>query len=335
MADLIKNYINHIVFVVDSSSSMKRLTAETVRVFDTQIKHLAQRSKELDQETRVTVYFFSDTTKCVIYDKDVLRLPSLKDYYDPYGNTALIDGMLLSISDLELTSQKYGDHSFLIFGLTDGEENASRKSSSDLLNKIKALPENWTVACLVPNQTGVHEAKKFGFPANNVQVWSTDVGGVEKAGDKIRAATDAFMTARTKGVRGTKNLFDLDVSNLNTDVVMDKLDQLSANQYVLIPVHNDSVIQPLVESWTKNPYIKGSAYYQLTKAEKIQPYKQVCIQDKLSGKVYSGTNARQMLKLPATEVKVNPTTHNKFDIFIQSTSVNRKLLQGTKLLVIK
>jgi hypothetical protein len=34
-------------------------------------------------------------------------------------------------------------------------------------------------------------------------------------------------------------------------------------------------------------------------------------------------------------VKVNPASHNAFDIFVQSTSTNRKLIKGTKLLVLK
>lgn len=331
----ITNYINHIVFVVDASGSMGGLTDEVVKVFDAQIKHLANRSKELDQETRVTVYLFNSSVSCLIYDKDVLRLPSLKNFYSPNGGTALIDGTITSLDDLSLTPQKYGDHAFLTYVMTDGEENSSRYGATTLNEKLKKLPDNWTVAVLVPNQMGVHEAKKFGFPANNIQIWSATVGGVEKAGETIKTATDNFMAARAKGLRSTKNLFDLDISKLDSTTVASNLTQLAANQYVLIPVHTDSVIKPLVESWTKAEYVKGSAYYLLTKPETVQSYKQICIQDKVSGKVYSGVNARQMLNLPNQEVKVNPASHGTFDIFVQSTSVNRKLIKGTKLLVIK
>lgn len=335
MSKQIQNYINHIVFVVDASGSMNGLTNEVVKVFDAQIKHLALRSKELDQETRVTVYLFNSSVSCLIYDKDVLRLPSLKDYYRANGGTALIDGTITALDDLALTPQKYGDHAFLTYVLTDGEENSSKHTQFDLSNKLKNLADNWTVAVLVPDQTGVHEAKKFGFPANNIQVWSATVGGVEKAGETIKAATDNFMAARAKGLRSTKNLFDLDVTKLDATTVATALTQLAATQYLLIPVQADSVIKPLVESWTKQPYVSGASYYQLTKPEKIQSYKQICVQDKVSGKVYSGVNARNLLNLPNQEVKVNPASHGTFDIFVQSTSVNRKLIKGTKLLVIK
>jgi hypothetical protein len=38
-----------------------------------QIEHLARRSRELDQETRISVWTFSDPTniQCVVWDKDV------------------------------------------------------------------------------------------------------------------------------------------------------------------------------------------------------------------------------------------------------------------------
>lgn len=331
----LKNYINHIVFVVDSSGSMGKISKEVVKVFDAQINHLALRSKELDQETRVTVYLFETTVSCLIYDKDVLRLPSLKNFYKTGGNTALIDGTLTALNDLALTPQKYGDHAFLTYVLTDGEENSSSYTAQHLVDKINKLQDNWTVAVLVPDQLGVHEAKKFGFPANNIQVWSATIDGVEKAGETIKNATDNFMVARANGIRSTKNLFDLDVTKLNTTTVVNSLNQLLANQYLLIPVQTDSVIKPLVESWTKQPYVSGASYYQLTKPEKIQNYKQICVQDKVTGKVYSGVNARNLLNLPNQEVKVNPASHGTFDIFVQSTSTNRKLIKGTKLLVMK
>jgi Mg-chelatase subunit ChlD len=70
----IQNYINHVVLVLDESASMTNHKRDLVRVADGQIEYLARRSQELDQETRVSVYVFSNEVKCLIYDKDVLRL---------------------------------------------------------------------------------------------------------------------------------------------------------------------------------------------------------------------------------------------------------------------
>lgn len=332
----INNYINHIVFVIDESWSMNTRRSDVITVFDNQIKYLSKRSQELNQETRVSVYLFSDKSRCIIYDMDVMRLPSLKAYYNPDGNTALVDATTRALNELAETAQRYGDHAFLVYALTDGEENCSTPSNKlQIANKIATLPSNWTVAVLVPNATGIHEAKKFGFPASNIQVWSTDVAGLNKVGETIRIATDNFMTGRAKGIRGTKTLFDLDASKLTTTAVATSLSQLAADKYLLVPVHVDSVIKPCVESWTKTPYIKGSAYYQLVKAETIQAYKQLCVQDKVTGAIYVGVNARNLLGLPAQEVKVNPANVSAYNIFVQSTSVNRKLPKGTQLIVLK
>lgn len=334
---MLSNIINHITFVLDKSSSMTRLRNDVVRVFDAQIAKLAQQSKSLDQETRVTVYLFNGETTCLVYDKDVLRLPSLKNLYETSGGTALIDATLLAIDELGKTAQLHGDHAFLIYVLTDGEENRSANGAAVLSEKIKSLPENWTLAALVPNQLGVHDAKKFGFPANNIAVWSTTGVGLEDAGDVVSNATQNFMTSRTLGVRGTKTLFSLDTTGLNKAAVKNSLDALSPTSFMVLPVAREGfVIKDFVESWTKVPYVVGSTYHQLVKPETVQPYKQICIQEKLTGKVYSGDNARNLIGLPAgTTVKVCPANNTVFNIFLQSTSVNRKLVAGTNVIVFK
>ena len=331
----IQHLINHIVFVIDRSGSMGGLEDQVVKVFDNQIRYLASRSKEVDQETRVSVYLFDNVIECLLYDMDVLRLPSLRDHYRVRGSTALIDATDKAIRDLQKTPELYGDHAFLIYVLTDGQENMSDLPPAKLKALIGTLADNWTLGVLVPNQSCVFEAKKFGFPPNNIQVWNTTKAGVTEVGATIQRSTESFFTGRSTGVRGTKSLFTLDTSNLDSRSVRTNLSELSANDYELLPVRKDAPIKEYIESFLKQPYTVGSGYYQLTKKEAVQSYKQVCIQNKRSGKVYSGANARQMLGLPDYEVKVAPDAHPDFDIFIQSTSVNRKLLKGTKLIVVK
>ena len=211
-----ENYINHVVLVLDASSSMASHTQSLIKVADAQIAHLAQRSKELDQETRVTVYSFADSAKCLIWDMDVLRLPSIATLYKAHGNTALIDATLLAIQDLSMTPEKYGDHSFLVFVLTDGEENRSKSRPTTLATSLTQLADHWTTAVLVPNATGVHEAKKFGFPADNIAVWDTTTKrGLEEAVERISVATDQYMFLRTQGVRGTRSLFSTGADAVN------------------------------------------------------------------------------------------------------------------------
>lgn len=332
-----QNYINHIALVLDASGSMGHLAGQVVTVADNQIEYLARRSKELDQETRVTVYSFEGRNiRCLIYDKDVLRLPSIKGLYRIGGDTPLIDATLKSIEDLEKTPELYGEHAFLIYVLTDGQENASRNRPDALGTKIGKLPDHWTLAAFVPNASGVHEAKKFGFSKDNVSVWdTTSAKGMESVGEVVRKTTDQFMQARTLGYRGYRNLFTLDVNALNTKAVAQVLNKLGPGQFRLLAVARDTAIASFVERETGRPYRLGEAYYQLTVPVKVQPQKQVALYQRKAHTVFTGREARTLVGLPDThEVRIEPANHPDYEIFIQSTSANRKLLAGTKLLIL-
>lgn len=325
----VDNLINHIVFVIDSSGSMRGMEESVINVFNGQISYLSARSQELQQETRASVYTFSSNVECIIYDKDVMRLPSLEGRYTTGGGTALLDGTAKAMDDLEHTSQLYGDHAFLIYVITDGEENSSRTTVGQMRTRLSAMRANWTLAVLVPDQQGVFEAKKFGFIPNNIQIWDTNKAGIVEAGNNIRAATEAFLTSRAQGVRGTTNLFQLDTTDLTVDNVRGALDELQSSSYTIYDVGEASSIKLFMENATGKNFVKGSAFYQLSKREKIQGDKKLFVRDKQTGKVYGGKNSRQLLHLPDTEVFVKPSEHVTFDIFIESKSVNRKIVPGT------
>lgn len=332
-----QNYINHIALVLDASASMTHVSGDLIKVADAEIAHLAQRSRELDQETRVSVYVFNHEVTCVIFDKDVLRLPSIKQFYTTAGMTALVDATMKSQRDLEQTAQMYGDHAFLTYVLTDGGENRSTTPWNVLKQKLNELPDNWTVACLVPDQYGKHEAKKLGFPADNIAIWdATTSRGVEKGfTTTIRAATENFMTGRARGIRGSKTIFAAGNDQINRDNIKASMGfkRVPKDAYMLLDVRETTEIRPFVESETGKPYVLGSAYYQLMKPEKIQPQKKICVRNRKSGRIYEGDNARQLLGLPDHEVRVKPEENTEFQVFVQSTSVNRKLVPNTKLIV--
>lgn len=333
----VKNHINHIALVLDASGSMQYLSDQLIKVVDQQVAHLAQRSKEMDQETRVTAYTFGGGgVTNLFYDKDVLRLPSLRGLYDPFGQTPLIDATVKALDDLSQTPELYGDHAFLAYVLTDGQENSSKKSPRDLAVRLQLLKDNWTVACFVPNATGVHEAKQFGFDRENIAVWDTSTRGLAEMGSVIRQTTDSYMTARASGVRGTRSLFTPDVTGLNKRTVSPSagMQKLGPGQFRMFRVDRDTPIAPFIERETRRPYVLGEAFYQLTTKVVVQANKQVAIYDRAAHAVYVGREARQLIGLPDFEIKLNPAMHPSYDIFVQSTSVNRKLLAGTNVLLL-
>lgn len=327
--------INHVALVLDESSSMCQLAPKLVEVVDNLTKHLANRSRETDQETRITVYAFNHEVRCLFYDKDVLRLPSIKDFYRPNGMTALIDATLKSQHDLAKTAQLYGDHAFLTYVLTDGAENRSKNLPSTLASNLGVMPENWSVAVLVPDQYSIPYAKRVGFPADNIAVWdATSVEGVMEVGAAITRATDTFIENRARGVRGSRTIFT--GGNVTKEAVKDAgLKHLPRTNYLLVPVKAAVQISPFVQNKTGKPYVAGQAFYELMKPEKIQATKKVCVRNRKTGRVYTGEAARKLLSLPDHEVRVRPEDNKDFQIFVQSTSHNRKLVADTKLLVMK
>ncbi|WRZ94708.1 VWA domain-containing protein [Streptomyces sp. NBC_01007] len=340
-----QNYINHVALVLDASSSMSHLSRKVVEVADQQIAYLARRSRELDQETRVTVYVFADKVECVIYDKDVLRMPSLKQLYRVGGMTALLAAALKSQHELAQTAQLYGDHSFLTFVLTDGQENASHRSPdapvrnprelvAAVAQMIATQEDNWTLAVLVPDQMGKREAMQCGFPRDNIAVWdATSTQGLEEAGQVIREATEKFMMGRTQGIRGSRAVFSVGAEAVNKDTIKAAgLAAVDPSGYRLIPVTRDAAIRDWVVE-CGHTYRTGGAFYQLSKPEKIQARKQIAVLEKKTDRVYSGPEARALLGLPDVEVRVKPDHNDDFTIFVQSTSVNRKLVPNTRLLL--
>lgn len=373
----IPHFVNHIAIVLDASSSMEHLRAQTIKVVDGQIAYLAQRSKELNQETRVTVIVFADKAECIIWEMDVLRLPSIAEFYKPYGNTALVDATLLAISDLSEIVTKYGDHAFLVYVFTDGEENASGKPENSisyywrtpqtlidkLRNKITTLADtNWTLACFVPNQTGVAHAKSYGFPSGNIATWDASTEkGMREAGETMRRTTDSYMTSRASGIRSTTNLFDIGANVVNAQTILDAgLHPIDYSEYDLVPIPplkglvkpddydekkrrkpwkaHGGRIDEFVQGVRGGQYIVGQAYYQLVadKVEKVQASKNIAVVNKKTDRVYTGAGARKLLGLPDNmEVRIKPSASDEYLVYVQSKSPNRLLVPGCRLLIFK
>ncbi|MFJ3221277.1 vWA domain-containing protein [Kitasatospora sp. NPDC086801] len=359
-ANRIKHKVNHVSLVVDNSGSMRKHEAQLVRVVDEFVKGLQEESDRLGHETRISLYAFDHEVQNLVWDMDVKHLPSLRGLYQVNnGATALIEAAVKSIDDLKNIWEGYGEHSFLQVVVTDGEENASGCSETGqmhirmggegtaVLDKwlgriqkaMDNLPDHWTSAILVPNSLAKRTAQEYGFPAGNIAIWDADSSkGVEEAIGTVKTAATSFLRGREQGVRGTRNLFAMG-QDLSTAEVKANLDALDTGKYILIPVDQQTQIRDFVTR-AGHAYKSGCAFYELSKREKIQGNKQLAVAEKdpatgrMTGRVFSGPAARQLLGLPQSEVTVKPGDNPAYTVFVQSTSVNRKLVSGTKLLVL-
>lgn len=349
----ISNKINHVAILMDESDSMHQHSRNVVTVVDGLVKTLAEESVKFDQETRVTIYTYSSkgyrtsgkAVDCLVFDKDALRLPSLAGQYRPNGMTALVDATWQAVDDLEKTPQMYGEHSFVVYNVTDGMENASDHTKMELSDRLQKLSDNWTMAALVPSDQGVEYAKQMGFPGGNIAKWDvTTAEGLVNMGSTLRAATVSFMDTRSRtGARSTTSLFQPEMTKVDEAALKSAgLKPLDPAKYVLIPVTEEIRIDEFVKQCTTN-YNVGKGYYQLTGGRKpkgkrgiiVQGNKNVAVLNKKTNEVFTGPEARKLINLPNENVTVDPAdTKGDYILFVQSTSLNRILGPvGTKFLL--
>ena len=158
---------------------------------------------------------------------------------------------------------------------------------------------------------------------------------MEEAYTQTSLGLSNYYQCRSRGLTSSKGFYATTDLSQVTKKDLKQLDDLSKN-FMLLDVRKEQEIKDFIESQTGWPYRKGAAFYQLMKTELIQENKQILIRDKTTHKVYGGNDARELINIPEnTRIKVNPGNHANYDVFIQSTSTNRKLPRGTKILLEK
>ncbi|HJT79030.1 MAG TPA: vWA domain-containing protein [Gemmataceae bacterium] len=117
-----------------------------------------------------------------------------------------------------------------------------------------------------------------------------------------------------------------------TDFAEADLHAVPPGRFQVLEVDRDMPIKQFVEE-NGAAFKKGRGFYEFTKTETIQGYKDIILMERVTGDFFEGEKAREMLGLPVGETaRVRPTDLEKYLVFVQSTSVNRKLLGGTRFL---
>lgn len=354
------NKLHHIWYLLDESTSMGIHQHTLPKVMDAQIASLAEDSKNHPgEETRVSVFGFSSPGRggypayeCMLYDMDVLHVPSIEGMYRIIHGTALCDAMVRLIGDLRMVPEKYGEHFHLVYLLSDGEElHSSSQGRMELPNLIAKLPPNITIAAFVPSVTAKHYLTRYGFPPGNIEIWDpSKADAPAEVGVAMTASTSGYMSmTRSGAAAGTQNLFSMAAPQAST--LKKALTPLTPGSYYfenvtaqdLAQIENGRIDQ-FMQLKTGKPYIPGRCYYEMISRVRIQHYKTlaVAVWDKPTNTevVYTGASVRQLLGLPddgQTDVRVNPGNWNSkgYKVYILSTSSNRKLTPGTRLLVMR
>jgi hypothetical protein len=104
-------------------------------------------------------------------------------------------------------------------------------------------------------------------------------------------------------------------------------------KYQIMDVDRDCSIKDFV---TRQHLVfkAGKGFYQFKKAEEISPTKLVVLRKQDTGELFEGDAARTIAGIPsdAGKKKIKPGDVPGYDVFVQSTSYNRKLQGGTMFL---
>ena len=210
-----------IIFVIDKSGSMSRLTKDTIEGFNGFVE-----SQKDDTKTTLTTVLFDTSWKILHDGVDVYEVnPMTTKDYMAYGGTAMLDAIGEIINRVqdrhdELGADKPDNVLFVI--TTDGEENSSRKFTKAQIEKMIKHQTNghgWEFMFLGANMDAVKEAASIGisYDRSISYDWTT-------------CGTDALYSTVTAAACATKNCA-LDSLNLQEtyDSLMTDLTNNSTN----------------------------------------------------------------------------------------------------------
>lgn len=346
---------NYIAVVVDQSGSMGGLRTVVPRELEKFLQEVKRVAFDTKQDTRLLVSFFNSDyaghfrarrTFNHAFDGHSFAFTSTAAFgYQPAGGTPLNDAVddaakhLYSLAEaqrIEARSKRLPppDQSFLVLTITDGRENDSIRTSLKEVLDERAGDPRWSFAFMAPNQYSAERLIRDGVPAGNVTTWEASEEGTRVAFATASQSYQGYSAERAKGATRTTSFFP-DLSKLTTSQVREQLQNVSID-YERIPVHREQEIKTLIEEETGRPYRVGDAFYELTKPEAIQGHKEILLIERWINVIYGGERARALIGLPpvgpGTVTRVRPGNHANYRIFVQSTSVNRKLVRGTTVL---
>lgn len=352
----LKTQKTYVGILLDGSGSMSLFenNGQVVQLANTMLD--AGRAEVQGQEISARVTFFDDNKRdgsgnpvTLIREADLQSFKPLeKREYVTYGGTPLRESIIRELTNFQAKSDaRDPDVSFLLYVLTDGEENSSRSIYSNFLlaDTINSLQKTgrWTVVAYVPPGKKERTVKYTGLPEGNVKEWEATVRGMDDVIRTSGTTTQSYFSARKKGLRATDKFFaevkdekqiSKALSNVTNDYNAWTINETVGKEFGGVPF--TSSVQSWVEVVKSLPFDIGRSFYQLTKPEKVQDRKSILLRDKRTGKIFSGPldDVCEMIGVPAFngEFTLKPGNQGWFDIFIQSTSSNRILVRGSTLL---
>jgi hypothetical protein len=330
----------HVAILIDASDSMLGRAEGVIKQLNALVDGLQKGAQKNNQKILASIYSFSSTTECLVRDMNINKVPVFsKRDYTTHGMTAMIDAIFTAIQEDAATYvPRVTDRAHIVTVITDGQDNASANTFSELNSKIAELTatDKWTFSFLVPRGLTSYIVRELpSVPSGNISEWEISHKGMEAATSQLSNSYAAYLNLRSTGATSSKGFFTANVNAKAATQAKKKLDDVRKDfKEMTVRTQDPKSLQDFVES-RGLIFRKGYSFYQLTKPETVQNHKEVLLREIATGAIYGGRDARSILGLPDHDTKVKPADFSDWDIFVQSTSNNRKLVVGTNLLYLK
>lgn len=322
-----------VFLVVDQSGSMSGAKAamQQQMVWDV-VKHLGNETREGSGTYNVAIFGVHNDVE--VHQRRPAHVWTKTEIFtvcaSKNANTALHAG----ISQALAAALSSAAEATLVSVFSDGEENRSAYSFT------MAIPQQMRQLTARGNSTvtfaGPSTARRYlaqaGIPEGNFKPWDGDAQSMPEVKAETVAAINTYTTSRSQGITRSATLY-ADASKLTPGGVRGYTKYVTPVETKTVSKHMDG---RAIADFFK-PFKPGAHYYQLVKPEYIQEDKDLVIHIKDANEYRQGSRtARILLGLPETgKIRVAPGPHSdKFDIYVQSASVNRKLVEGQKLLTL-
>lgn len=348
----------HIVLIRDHSMSMRSLAPAAMKDFNSLIDTIRESAEANNVDTTVSIiecgYPSTNSSRHQLYTPFFNQNPihyrngslvnvvtdceninfvfKMLKYETPGSSTPLLDSVGKGIELGKKIRKDNKNIPVLVMAITDGGENSSTIwDKYSITNEFKELEKTdmWTFAFRCPKGYSRH-LRSLGISNGNIIEWDQTEKGMQESTAYTESAVRNYYNDRTTiGATSTSKFF-VNTDGLTKTDVKRNLTKIYPEEY-----HTGLSVTPIKVKVEQiyGPYEIGDWYYKLTKTETLQDSKMIIVKDHKTGEFYTGQDARDLLGLPHVgSVKIVPGAINKYEVFVQSMSVNRNLMPNTTML---
>lgn len=325
---------DYVALIIDNSASMRPIKQAAEVAFNNVLSSICAGASDT-QEIVVSVWSFG-TEISALHPWTALskKKPSISRYSPSENGTRLFDAVERVLNTTDTLQNIDHDASFVVTVVTDGHNNMGNVSASDfrrIIDKYQKT-DKYTLTFMLPKGSKRAFCSSTGVESGNVDEWEQTAAGTETVSTSTSAGFNNYWKLRSVGTRSVKTFYTADASHITTSDLT-KMTPITHEVSHFVALKEER-LREFCEKMTGQSLLRGAAFYQLVKTEKnVQAHKKILIKDRSTGQVYCGRDARVLLGLPTdADVSVKLGAHSNFDIYIQSTSVNRIIPCGTSVM---